>query len=174
MAEGLEPGEGLGDGVGVGIGVGVWNVLSERLCDRSCVVPAENANTPITPETTNVLIKIPNLFFIAYLFLSGSWMPRESRDTFLFEDDSDICADQALIAAFSPASPAHTHIDCERPVTVHAIASPMKVCALAKPLGQLRCRFINLLFDDSEMDGSQLAISNNRSLRFMTTNDRTI
>jgi len=36
-------------------------------------------------------------------------MPRESRDTFLFEDESDICADQALIAAFAGVTRAYTH-----------------------------------------------------------------
>ena len=71
VAEGLELGEGLGIGLGlalgVGVGVGFWNVLTERLVEKSPVVAKEYANTPITPETTKVLTKIPNLFFIAYL-----------------------------------------------------------------------------------------------------------
>lgn len=71
VAEGLELGEGLGIGLGlalgVGVGTGFWNVLTERLVEKSRVVAKEYANTPITPETTKVLTKIPNLFFIAYL-----------------------------------------------------------------------------------------------------------
>ena len=72
VADGLEPGLGLG--LGVGVGVGFWNVLTERLAEKSPVVAKEYTNTPITPETTKVLTKIPNLFFIVYLFLSGSWI----------------------------------------------------------------------------------------------------
>ncbi len=71
VAEGLELGEGLGSGLGlalgVGVGVGFWKVLTERLVEKSPVVAKEYTNTPITPETTKVLTKIPNLFFIAYL-----------------------------------------------------------------------------------------------------------
>ena len=71
VAEGLELGEGLGIGLGlalgVGVGTGFWNVLTERSVEKFRVVAKEYANTPITPETTKVLTKIPNLFFIAYL-----------------------------------------------------------------------------------------------------------
>ena len=71
VAEGLELGEGLGIGLGlalgVGVGVGFWNVLTERLVEKSPVVARVYANTPITPETIKVLTRIPNLFFIAYL-----------------------------------------------------------------------------------------------------------
>jgi hypothetical protein len=89
VAEGLELGEGLGIGlglalgVGVGVGVGFWNVLTERLVEKSPVVAKEYANTPITPETTKVLTKIPNLFFIVYLSVGFLDWQRESRDTFL-------------------------------------------------------------------------------------------
>jgi hypothetical protein len=74
VADGLEPGLGLGLGLGVGVGVGFWNVLTERLMEKSPVVAKEYANTPITPETTKVLTKIPNLFFIVYLSVGVSWI----------------------------------------------------------------------------------------------------
>lgn len=106
VAEGLEPGDGLGSGVGV------WNVLSLRFREESPAIPEENANNPIAPETTKAPIKIPNLFFISYLFLSG-WIAEQDA-----QHSSPLI--NALTCRFRRLSRAHTYIDCERPITVQA------------------------------------------------------